>query len=254
MEYDVVLAQVVDKELRPWGFWATVALSLAVMGVYLVVQVVVTVAFMVIAEVGRHAIESHEAAENLVNNGLLLSLGAWSALPFTLGLIVVFVRLCGTWRLRDYLALRRVPVKTLCFWLVVILFYGAAYETATWFAGHTAGEKFMINIYQTAGFVPLLWLTLAVEAPLFEEIFFRGFMFQGIQQSRLGGVGATLLTSLAWTVVHVQYDVYDLAFIFGLGIVLGIARARYGSVYLTMAMHALVNLVSLVQMQFLAAG
>ena len=72
-------------------------------------------------------------------------------------------------------------------------------------------------------------------------------MFRGIEQSRLGSVGAVLLTSLAFTAMHVQYNFSELIWIFLLGLLTGIARWKTGSVSLTVAVHAFVNLIALAQ-------
>jgi membrane protease YdiL (CAAX protease family) len=102
----------------------------------------------------------------------------------------------------------------------------------------------MLAAYQSAGFAPLLWLALVVAAPLAEEVFFRGFLFQGVRHTRLGASGAVLFTSFAWALVHVQYDSYEISTVFVLGLILGVARLRTNSLYTTIAMHALVNLLA----------
>ncbi len=238
----IVVPQIVDEQPKPWGFWATVGLSLAVIGVFCLVQTVVAVGFIVVSEIVNHTGPSKEFLAHLDQNGLLLSLMTWTTLPFTLGLIWLLVKIRKPWSPRDYLALRCVSIKTNVAWLAIVLLIVAAYGAAAKHVGHKS--DFMSEIYKTAGFVPLLWLTLVVAAPLFEETLFRGFMFRGIQASRLGNAGAVVLTSLAWMATHVQYGVFDLAFIFILGIAMGIARARFGSVYLTMAMHAMLNFLA----------
>jgi len=41
---------------------------------------------------------------------------------------------------------------------------------------------------------------------LFEELFFRGFLFRGLSSSFMGPVGAVLVTSALWALIHTQYD------------------------------------------------
>jgi uncharacterized protein len=241
---DVISVEVVDESPRPWGLWPTLGFSLAVGATFSAIQVVVVVIW-VAAAVGNAAVPSPQFVESLGTNGLLLSLTNWITLPFTLGLIALFVRLRGSWSLQEYLALYRVPAKTLLVWLGLVAMLVAAYEGITWLCGHPSSE-FMIQIYQTAGFAPLLWATLLVQAPVFEEVFFRGFMFRGIEQSRLGGIGAIVITSLAWTLMHAQYDAFILTWVFALGMVMGIARWKSGCVCLAMAMHAFANLIALI--------
>jgi uncharacterized protein len=87
-----------------------------------------------------------------------------------------------------------------------------------------------------------------VDKPLFEEIFFRGFLFAGFQSSRLGNTGAILLTSFAWTVIHLQYEIYEMSIVFVLGIVLGIARLMTQSLYVPIAIHAVANLLATIEL------
>jgi hypothetical protein len=103
------------------------------------------------------------------------------------------------------------------------------------------------NAYESAGFLPLLWAALIVMAPLFEETFFRGFMLEGFCYTKLRAVGAILLTSLVWSAIHIQYDVYQVATIFVGGLLLGTAKLRTGSVLVTMSMHCLQNVLATVE-------
>ena len=94
----VVVAQVVDEQPKPWGFWATAGLSLAVMGTLVFMQSVTAVGFIVLAGTGGQVGPSKEFIAHLTSNGLLLSLATWFSLPFTLGLTVLFVRSAGRGR------------------------------------------------------------------------------------------------------------------------------------------------------------
>jgi membrane protease YdiL (CAAX protease family) len=44
--------------------------------------------------------------------------------------------------------------------------------------------------------------------------------------------------------IHIQYDVYGIVEIFVLGLVLGAARVKTGSIILTMFLHFVCNLVA----------
>jgi membrane protease YdiL (CAAX protease family) len=130
---------------------------------------------------------------------------------------------------------------------VLLVVFAALADGLTIALGRPVIPKFMIDAYSTAGFVPLLWTAVVLMAPLFEEVFFRGFIFQGIRHSRLGVCGAIVLTSLAWAGTHVQYDWYQMTIIFAGGILLGVARWRSKSVYPPLAMHAAMNLMATVE-------
>jgi membrane protease YdiL (CAAX protease family) len=109
----------------------------------------------------------------------------------------------------------------------------------------------MIDAYKTAGSIPLFWLGLVVGAPVAEEFMFRGFVFEGLRRSRLGGLGATLITSLVWAGIHLQYDLYGIGIIFAVGLFLGWVKCRTGSLWLVIFLHSLMNLVATAQIAFL---
>jgi uncharacterized protein len=90
----------------------------------------------------------------------------------------------------------------------------------------------------------MLWITVLVSAPVFEEIIFRGFLMRGWSESRLGAMGAILLSSLAFAVIHTQYNLYNMGFVLGLGLLLGVMRWRSGSTMLTIMLHAAWNLAT----------
>jgi uncharacterized protein len=87
----------------------------------------------------------------------------------------------------------------------------------------------------------LYWLTMVVTAPVAEEIIFRGFLFRGWSESRIGSVGALILTSLIFASIHTQYNLPGGVEMFGFGLLLGLARWRSGSTVLVILMHAAWN-------------
>jgi membrane protease YdiL (CAAX protease family) len=84
------------------------------------------------------------------------------------------------------------------------------------------------------------WFLLvgAVLAPFVEEIFFRGFLFQGFRQ-RYGWITAMLLSSAIFAVAHL--DLVTLIPTFVLGSVLAYVYHRSNSVWPGMILHFLVN-------------
>jgi membrane protease YdiL (CAAX protease family) len=81
------------------------------------------------------------------------------------------------------------------------------------------------------------WISLAVTAPICEEIIFRGLLMRGWSESRIGAAGAIMLSSLLFTAIHVQYNLPTLATVFGLSLVFGVMRWRSGSTALTILLH-----------------
>jgi uncharacterized protein len=78
-------------------------------------------------------------------------------------------------------------------------------------------------------------------APLAEELVFRGQLFAALAQSRLGVLGATLLTSGLWALLHVTEPWFSVAMIFVMGLALSALLLRFGSLWVTIVCHAVWN-------------
>jgi uncharacterized protein len=88
------------------------------------------------------------------------------------------------------------------------------------------------------------WLLVAVVgvgAPLSEELFFRGFLQSAFAQSRLGYVGAALITTATWTVLHAGYSVAGLLEVFLIGLYFNWVLWRTGSLWVTIFCHGFYN-------------
>ena len=105
----------------------------------------------------------------------------------------------------------------------------------------------MVDVYKTAYFTPLLWFAFVIVGPLMEEIVFRGFMFKGIEHSKMGPAGAVIITSLVWSFIHIQYDVYGMVNLFLGGLLLGFARTKSNSIYPPVIMHILQNIIATIE-------
>ena len=92
-------------------------------------------------------------------------------------------------------------------------------------------------------------MTAIIIAPILEEFIFRGFLLSQLKNT-LGNWGAISLSSLAWTLLHFQYEVKILFILFVLGLVLGFLRWKYNSLFLVMALHAINNLIGFITAYF----
>jgi membrane protease YdiL (CAAX protease family) len=243
---DVVLAEVketAEPPKEPWGLWTTLGLSLLVILTFFILQTGVVAIFFI----AWMAQGWKPNPEELESNGLLLSSATWITMPLCLALVALFVKLRRSWSLKEYLALGRVSPWRVAGWcLITAVLIASAGVILSW-GDLSLDSSYMVNAYQTAYWLPLFWAALLIAAPLFEEIFFRGFMFRGIQNSLLGVPGATVITALAWSLLHIQYNGWIVTLIFLGGVFFGIARWASGSVFVTIAMHFIWNLISLVE-------
>jgi membrane protease YdiL (CAAX protease family) len=256
---DLVEAQLVaegqlgDKPATPWGFWATIGFSIVVLGVFVAIQTAVIMPF-VFAEMRRQPGVSPQAlTENLESNGLLLALATVISTPACIALTVLFASLRKPTSVRRYLGLNPVSPRTLLVWCLAVVLFMLLSDGLTYLLAREVVPTQMVEAYRTAGFLPLLWLAIIGLAPLFEEVFFRGFLFSGIRHCWLGGPGAIVITALTWAGIHLQYDIYQVSVIFAGGLLLGIARLKSSSLCPTVAMHAIWNVIAMVETAFVAA-
>lgn len=233
-----------------WGFWGTVLWGLAIAIAFTVVQLIVY-GIGVYADFGERG-DLDAALDSAVVSGTLLALGTIASALVCSALIVGVIKLKKQTVLRDYLSLHRVSRETLVTWLAILLAYLVLTDGLTRLLDRDVVDEFMRDAYRTAEPAWPLWVAVIIAAPLFEELFFRGFLFKGLQASWLGALGTIVATSALWTLTHLQYDAFELSVLFVFGILVGVARARTGSLYIPLAAHAVNNLVATVQTAIVA--
>lgn len=235
---------------KPWGFWASLGLGCLAAGVWMLVQGVVAGIGVV---VGAISAESEVNMEFLSSNGLLLSITALAGAPVALGMSWLFAAIRKGAVPAQYLALRPVSGSELLRWSLYLFGLILLSDLITLSLNRPLVPEVMVEMYKTTTLKPLFWLAIVVGAPLAEEPLFRGFMFRGMSESRLGVAGTIVLTSLLWAMLHLQYDWYGIVSVFVIGLLLGWVRHRTGSLYAPIVLHALSNLVATVEASLLAA-
>lgn len=236
-----------------WGIAGTLMLGTIILVVYFVLQVAVLFGFAALAVKRSPSLDPVTLERMIDSNGFIVALSVLLSTVVCLGLVFLAVKIRKGSTIQDYLAVRPVRGLTVAKWLGITLVFALGSDCLTRLLGRPVVPEFMFKTYRTAYFVPLLWIAFAAAAPIFEETLFRGFIFEGIDRSRLGSVPAIIITSFVWTMIHIQYDSYQLATIFVGGLLLGIARNRTGSIYPGMAMHALINAISMTEVAILSS-
>lgn len=232
-----------------WPFWPTIGFSAAIIAVYIFSQTLVTIIFASIYIIQQYNINSNldliTTIQSLTTNGLLLSLATIFSALAGAAAIVLFVKLRKGITLSEYMGLKLFNKKTLIFIIVLAIVLIIISSVIDRFFPQSKNTDFTIDAYNSAVWPGLLAIAVVIFAPLFEEGFFRGFLFAGLKQTRLGGTGTILITSAGWAALHIQYDVYGIISIFVLGIVLGIVRLKTDSLWSVLILHALWNLAAI---------
>lgn len=232
---------------KPWGFWATVGFGVVIAAVYLAFQFVVMVPYAMYLISQNPGMDAVATASSLYANGFLLAvMTCLSVLP-CIGLVLLFVRIRRGISWKEYLAFNPPRRRQVLVWIGIAFVYALAADGLNMLIGRSIVPEFWLKAYDTSGFAPLFFFALVVAAPLNEEIFFRGFLFNGFRHSAVGPMGAVLIAALVWTLIHTQYDYYDLGTLFAAGIIVGLARWWTNSIYVAIAMHMFINVWASVQ-------
>lgn len=237
-----------DRQAKPWGLGVTALFAVIIVSVVVAVQLATESVLL-----RFQPVDADITGAGFF--GLLLAVSTLVAAPVGIGLTVIAAYLRRGITIKQYLALRWPRVVTLVHWFGYLAVFIVLFHAVEYLAGRQFVTDFELRTFRTAYSVPLLLAAVVVAAPCFEELFFRGFVLGGIAASRLGVVGALLSTSALWTIMHAaQYAPPELLLVFLGGVLLGYARWKTRSIYVSIGLHALWNLVSAVETMIYLAG
>jgi uncharacterized protein len=231
-----VLARDVRAKLGPWGFWGSLGWGLFATATGLFATVILTVVWMVTN--GFQVVSPENIAFAKVSNILVLS----APIP-----VLVFAAKMRKLSLLDYFALTGFSRRDLALGSIGLIALIIAFVAIQILLGINGGSKQMEAEYlatKAAGMLPLLWFLVVVVAPVTEELMFRGFLHRGWAPSWLGVSGTIVVTAVLWALLHQQYNVLGIAFIFVMGLIFGWMRQRSGSTLLPITLHAANNLLA----------
>lgn len=230
-----------------WSPWATVGIGAVIGVVFVVLQGVIVFIAMIYRAETDSGFDPEVFLLGIEEEGFIVMLATSMALMICAGLTLLFTKIRQGLSVAEYLALHPVSGRTLLKLTGLTIMFLILSDTLSFLIDQPVQTSFMMDIYMTRGSTLLLLFAIVFAAPVAEELFFRGFLFEGLRYSRLGMVGTILLTSLFWAVIHVQYDLYHIIVIFIFGLMLCGIRLKTGSVWSCVYVHALNNLVATLQ-------
>jgi uncharacterized protein len=238
---------------RIWKFWGTTLWGLFIVAAMFMGQLAVMAWLL-----WREGSIDRETVVRVASSGTTISLSVIMGLPATLGALWIATRVSGT-PFADYLALRLSSWRNLLIGIIAMVFVVLAWEAISRAAGRDAAPGFMMEVLKSAQADGALWLLViafCVAAPITEEFLVRGFLYRGWSESFLRPTGAIVLSALAWTALHLQYDHDWVPFgeVLSIGLLLGYLRYRSNSIWLTVILHGLNNLAAVVQTLLLAGS
>ena len=223
---------------QPWGIPATIAWLLFA---FLASVVVATAVFA--AWQGDRA-----NMRPSTYDGVMITIGALASVPVQIAVLAVAARL-RRWTPADYLALNMPRRSETVFAVLCTIALMIVFDALMVVSGRDLVPPFQVEAYQSAkdaGWMLGLMLAIIVVAPVGEEVAFRGFLYRGLVRPGYERL-AIVVISLAWALLHIQYDWLGMAQIFAAGLTLGWFRWASGSTALTVIMHALINFEAMLE-------
>jgi membrane protease YdiL (CAAX protease family) len=102
-------------------------------------------------------------------------------------------------------------------------------------------KQAMFDIAHNPALFMLVLPSVVLGAPIAEEFIFRGQLFTALSQTWLGFAGTSAVTSAAWAVLHLTEPWFSVGIIFVMGLAFGYLMWRFGSLWVTIACHAVWN-------------
>jgi membrane protease YdiL (CAAX protease family) len=248
-------AETIEAPALPhWNLWETALWALLIMAVFIMLQLITVfaAAFISYPVSNLSPVEIERLLHAAASNGVFLSLATLVTAVFCSALIVKIIKLKKGARVGDYLGLKPFSVLSIAKWVFFLVVLIVLSDVLTRALERPAITKFDSDLISTGKPFWLLTLALVAAAPLFEELFFRGFLFKGLELSFLRPAGAVIVTSALFAGTHAQYDLYGMATIFFVGLLLGAARLSTGSIFAPMILHASSNGLFIIQAAVMA--
>jgi uncharacterized protein len=185
--------------------------------------------------------------EELIFHGDMVALEAlWSGLV-GLVLIIVSVRIWKRKNFSTFLGLGTAPLKQYLKWIGIFLVLGLIIEVLTRYVPGFESD-FMSRILATSTNQFLLFLGVGLMAPVFEEFLLRGLLLGSLRHMADEHV-AVALSAGVFTLMHMQYNTAILLLILPMGVLLGYARTRTGSIWVPVVIHVINNSISVLMPQ-----
>ena len=234
----------------PWSGWWTLLLAVTAVVIFNLGQVLFYLPVQKMFEGLGLAAKAGDLEEGVNLDGDVVGLVAFLVIFVVCPFCLWVAQMRPGWRGMDYLGSEKVAWWQWPLWIGVtfgVMILGGVFSQLM---GEAETHESMVEMANTTDLPVLLFLGVAIGAPLTEEFIFRGLLFRGWRESPLGLWGTLVVTSALWTAMHGQYGWVQLVVLFTLGIVFGLARQRTGSVWVPVGMHFFNNGLAFLGMMY----
>lgn len=185
------------------------------------------------------AIGLQHLTQGLFSGGALLCLTLMGTAGSLLALTLFWLNQTGR-NTKQYLALQKFSPKLLMVFLALLLMVGVISQMIGQYFSLTSHDFILPFLFDTPSW--LLWLAVGVAVPIYEELIFRGLLWQ-IGERLLGHRPwlMILLNGFLFAITHLQYQPIEMGLVLMLSWVFGAARHYANSLILPIILHAINN-------------
>lgn len=176
------------------------------------------------------------------SDGTVVSLSIISSFILLTVISVLIIRLKGA-NIGQYLALTPFSLVVAMGFFGLLLLFMIGSEALTYLLDKSPTD-FVDPLYESVSSVWLLVIAMVIIAPIYEELVFRGILWSAIAEQfseQRGALIASVVTSIIFAVIHLQYGLYEISTIVVLALLFCYARIKSGSLLLPMLLHILNN-------------
>ena len=181
------------------------------------------------------------------NDGTVVSISIMIGCVLLMATSALVIRVRGG-NLKQYLALRPFSLAVGMGMIGLLLIFMIGSQALTYVLDKSP-LAFVDPLYQSVNSVWLLIFAMVIVAPIYEELIFRGILWSAIAEQFTsppdteyrGAIVASLVTSLIFAVIHLQYGIYEISTIVVLALLFCYARIKSGSLILPMLLHIINN-------------
>jgi membrane protease YdiL (CAAX protease family) len=227
----------------PWNIARSSFYSLLIGVAFLATQIAVMTIMLTVRVINDPELDVEAWFEHAASDGLLLSISTLSS-AFLCIPLVKFLTGRRESRAWDFIGLIPTDLRTIATWSLGMIAFVIVSDLITVAIGRPIVPEFSAEAYASSEYPVLLFAALAFAAPAFEEVFFRGFILGTLKSSGVSVFFAALVSSIAWSAIHLQYESYTLVTLFFMGMLLAAARIKNGSLIPCLVMHGLANVIA----------
>ena len=222
----------------PWGIAATIGWVVLAFGASIVMATGVFGAWS--AQNPRPTVDTYD--------GVIIAIGTLASVPVQIA-VLIFAAQLRRWPPAIYLGLIAPRRAEVIIAAAAVLALNLTFDLILFVADRDIVPPFQVDAWRSAaaaGWLLALWIAVVAVAPIGEEVVFRGFLHRGLVRPGQEMLGVAVI-ALGWALLHIQYDWLGMVQIFAAGLVLGWFRWATGSTILTIGMHMLINLQSMLE-------